>query len=149
MTVNETYFFREDYQFECMVQSMLPEIVARKKSGAPIRIWSIPSSSGEEAYSIAIYLLEFWAGIAEWDVEIISSDIDTTILSQARRGFYSARSIQHMPPNLLAKYFEQTESGYQISEELRQSVEFTRVDTRRPATHGPTGISTSSSAGTS
>lgn len=128
MTVNETYFFREDYQFECMVQSMLPEIVARKKSGAPIRIWSIPSSSGEEAYSIAIYLLEFWAGIAEWDVEIISSDIDTTILSQARRGFYSARSIQHMPPNLLAKYFEQTESGYQISEELRQSVEFTRVN---------------------
>jgi chemotaxis protein methyltransferase CheR len=128
MTVNETYFFREDYQFECMVQSLLPEIIARRTPGAPIRIWSIPSSSGEEAYSIAIYLLEFWAGIATWDVEIISSDIDTTILSQARQGCYSARSIQHVPPNLLAKYFEHTDSGYQISEELRQSVEFTRVN---------------------
>lgn len=128
MTVNETYFFREDYQFKCMVRSLLPEIIARRKPGAPIRIWSIPSSSGEEAYSIAIYLLEFWAGITTWDVEIISSDIDTTILAQARRGFYSARSIQYMPHNLVAKYFKQTESGYQISEDLRQSVEFTRVN---------------------
>jgi chemotaxis protein methyltransferase CheR len=128
MTVNETYFFREDYQFECMVKSLLPEIVVRKKPSAPIRIWSIPSSSGEEAYSIAIYLLEFWPGITTWDVEIISSDIDTTILSQARRGLYLPRSVQHVPPKLLDKYFERTENGYQISDELRQSVEFTRVN---------------------
>ena len=45
MTVNETYFFREEYQFQCMVRSILPEIVARKGDQGPIRIWSIPSSS--------------------------------------------------------------------------------------------------------
>src|ERR1700722_15002581 len=97
MTVNETYFFREDYQFECLVNSILPEITARKKPDGPIRIWALPSSSGEEAYTIAMCLLERWPGIHEWDVEIISSDIDTNILADAKAGLYSARSTQHVP----------------------------------------------------
>jgi len=82
--VNETYFLREEYQFRCLVDSILPEIVRHRIGSDAIRIWCIPSSSGEEPYSIAMYLLEHWSGIAEWDVEIISSDIDTSILR--RRG---------------------------------------------------------------
>lgn len=128
MTVNETYFFREEYQFQCMVNSMLGEIIRHKKDDLPIRIWSVPSSSGEEAYSIAMYLLEYWPGINEWDVEIVSSDIDTNIIAQARRGLYSERSVQHLPVYLLKKYFKHNGHGYQIGEELLQAVEFTRVN---------------------
>lgn len=128
MTVNETYFFREEYQFQCLVNSILGEITSRKKDDSPIRIWSIPSSSGEEAYSIVIYLLEYWPGIAKWDVEIISSDIDTDIIARARQGHFSDRSIQHLPPALLKKYFKPHAGGYQISKDLRDSVEFTRVN---------------------
>jgi len=128
MTVNETYFFREEYQFQCLVNSILGEIISRKKDDSPIRIWSIPSSSGEEAYSIVIYLLEYWPGIAKWDVEIISSDIDTDIIARARQGHFSDRSIQHLPPALLKKYFKPNAGGYQISKDLRDSVEFTRVN---------------------
>jgi chemotaxis protein methyltransferase CheR len=128
MTVNETYFFREEYQFQCLVMSILPDIVSRKNSKSPIRIWVIPSSSGEEAYSNALYLLEHWAGIKEWDVEIISSDIDTKILAEARRGLYSQRSVQHLPVALLRKYFKHGGNGYQISDDLRDAVEFTRVN---------------------
>ncbi len=128
MTVNETYFFREEYQFKCLVDSMLNEIVRRKRDKTPIRIWSIPSSSGEEPYSIVIYLLEHWPAIEQWDVEIISSDIDTDIIARARRGIYSARSVQHLPAPLLKKYFQNTGSGYQISQDLREAVEFTRVN---------------------
>jgi len=131
MTVNETYFFREEYQFECLVKSLLPELTKRRDKGLPIRIWSIPSSSGEEAYSIAIYLLEFWKGLAEWDIEIISSDIDTKILGAARQGIYSARSIQNLPARVLTKYFKRTSEGYQM--ELREAVEFTRVNLSEPA----------------
>jgi chemotaxis protein methyltransferase CheR len=137
MTVNETYFFREEYQFRCMVQSLLPEIVARKNRGSAVRIWSIPSSSGEEAYSIAIYLLELWAGIVEWDVEIISSDIDTNILAQARKGHFSERSVQQLPARYLKKYFRRTEGGYQIIDELREAVEFTRVNLSEPTDTRP------------
>lgn len=137
MTVNETYFFREEYQFQCMVQSMLPELIARKRRGTPLRIWSIPSSSGEEPYSIAMYLLEYWPGIADWDVEIVSSDIDTSMLAQARRGLYTQRSTQHLPKHLLAKYFQATNGSFQICEDLRQSVEFTRVNLFEPADTRP------------
>jgi chemotaxis protein methyltransferase CheR len=65
MTVNETYFLREEYQFRCLVDSILPQIVLHRIGLDPIRIWCIPSSSGEEPYSIAMYLLEHWPGIGE------------------------------------------------------------------------------------
>jgi len=133
MTVNETYFFREEYQFQCMVYSILVEITKKRKDSTPIRIWSVPSSSGEEAYSIAIYLLEYWPGINNWDVEIISSDIDTQILSQARSGLYSPRSVQHLPAKILGKYFKPKGDSFQIHDDLRQSVAFTRVNLMNPA----------------
>lgn len=134
MTVNETYFFREEYQFKCLVDSLLPEVIKRKKPGGVIRIWSIPSSSGEEPYSIALYLTEFWPQIADWDVELISSDIDTDILRKAKRGCYSPRSVQHLPARLLQQHFKKQVNGdYQISDEYRQSVEFTRVNLNEPA----------------
>jgi chemotaxis protein methyltransferase CheR len=128
MTVNETYFFREEYQFKCLVNSIMPEIIASKKDNSPLRIWVMPSSSGEEAYSIAIYLLEFWADIKHWDVEIIASDIDTNILAHACKGLYSQRSVQDLPARLLQRHFQRSPAGYQISEDLRQSVDFTRVN---------------------
>ena len=128
MTVNETYFFREQYQFECLVKSILPEIVSRKTDKKPIRIWVMPSSSGEEPYSIALYLLEYWAAINDWDIEIIASDIDTKILAKARAGHYSVRSVQQLPETLLRKYFESRADGYQICDDLRNAIEFTRVN---------------------
>jgi len=132
MTVNETYFFREEYQFKCLVNTLLPEITTYKKDKQLLRIWSVPSSSGEEAYSIAIYLLEYWPGINQWDVEIISSDIDTKILAQARKGDYSARSVEKLPAYLLEKYFRPKGDGYQICDELKQAVEFTKVNLMKP-----------------
>jgi chemotaxis protein methyltransferase CheR len=129
MTVNETYFFREEYQFQCLVNSLMGEITQNKKDKEPIRIWSIPSSSGEEPYSIVIYLLEHWPDIENWDVEIISSDIDSEIIKSARRGLYSARSVQYLPVHLLNKYFKPVAGGsYQICEDLRSAVEFTCVN---------------------
>ena len=129
MTVNETYFFREEYQLKCLVNHMLEDVVRRKRDTSPIRIWSMPSSSGEEPYSIAMYLLEYWKGINDWDVELIASDIDTAILDRARRGIYSPRSVHNLPPKLLEKYFLRQAGGdYRISEELRESVEFSRVN---------------------
>lgn len=128
MTVNETYFFREEYQFRCLVNSILPDLMQRKKPGEPIRIWVIPSSSGEEPYSIAICLLERWADLNNVDVEIVASDIDTRILRSARAGLYSDRSVAQMPADYLKKYFKKKADGYQLSDDVRSAVEFTRVN---------------------
>ena len=129
MTVNETYFFREAYQFDCMVKDMLTEVVKRKRPGGRIRIWSIPSSTGEEPYSIAIYLLERWPLIDQYEVEILSSDIDTTVLESAQRGVYSARSVAQLPPEYLARYFKQRNANeFVISRDLVAAVDFSRVN---------------------
>jgi chemotaxis protein methyltransferase CheR len=132
MTVNETYFLREDYQFQCLVDSILPVIVQQKQNQEPIRIWCIPSSTGEEPYSVAMYLLENWPGINQWDVEIISSDIDTAALRRARIGRYSERSVQKVPPQWLKKYFKSVGDEFQLTDDVRQAVEFTRVNLSAP-----------------
>ena len=138
MTVNETYFFRESYQFDCLVNHLMDEVAARKRPGERIRIWSIPSSTGEEPYSIGINLLERWGGLSRYDVEILSSDIDTQVLSAAAQGLYSARSVAQVPKPWLDRYFRAAAGGqWQLSRDVIEAVEFSRVnltdaqDTRR------------------
>jgi chemotaxis protein methyltransferase CheR len=138
MTVNETYFFRESYQFDCLVNHMLDEVAARKKPGGRIRIWSVPSSTGEEPYSIAIYLLERWARIDDFEVEILSSDIDSNVIAAARRGVYSPRSVAQLPRHYLNKYFTPLPDGeFRINRDLVDAVEFSLVNlTDAGATRG-------------
>jgi len=134
MTVNETYFLREAYQFDCMSNNLLDELVTRKRGNEPLRIWSIPSSTGEEPYSIAMHLLERWPGIHRHDVEILSSDIDTQVLDAAQRGIYSARSVANLPKPWLDRYFTRRgDHEWAISRELVAAVDFTRVNLSDPA----------------
>ncbi|MDQ7016484.1 MAG: protein-glutamate O-methyltransferase CheR [Gammaproteobacteria bacterium] len=129
MTVNETYFFREEYQFKCMVDELLNEVVRHKSPGESIRIWSLPSSSGEEPYSIALYLLEHWPLLAKVDVEICSSDIDSKILQSCRKGIYSQRSVKQLPKALLKRHFKPLSGDrFQIDRELRESIQFTQAN---------------------
>ncbi|QXG79109.1 CheR family methyltransferase [Rhodospirillum rubrum] len=129
MTVNETYFFREDYQFNALVANILPAIIKTKRRSMPIRIWSVPCSSGEEPYSIAITILEKWDQADNWDIEIHASDIDSKILAEARAGIFGARSLARVPPAILLKYFTpRSEGSYQICEGLRGSIDFSLVN---------------------
>jgi chemotaxis protein methyltransferase CheR len=133
MTVNETYFFRESYQFDCLVNDLMDEVASRKRPGERIRIWSVPSSTGEEPYSIALYLLERWPRIDEFEVEILSSDIDTEVLAAAQRGVFSARSVAQLPPALLQRYFCSAGDGqWRISRDIVDAVEFSRVNLAEP-----------------
>jgi chemotaxis protein methyltransferase CheR len=125
MTVNETYFFREDYQLKALVEGILPDLAARQPAGKPIRIWSVPCSSGEEPYSLAIYILEHWAAADRYDIEILASDIDSAILTEAAAGVYGERSLQRLSPDLIRKYFTSVKGGeYRISSDLRTSIDF-------------------------
>jgi chemotaxis protein methyltransferase CheR len=127
MTVNETYFFREDYQFKALVEGILPDLAARRPRNKPIRIWSVPCSSGEEPYSLAIYILEHWADADRYDIEILASDIDSAILGEAMAGVYGERALQRLPPDVIRKYFvKHGERGYRISDDLRGSIDFSQ-----------------------
>ena len=89
----------------------------------------MPSSSGEEPYSIAIHLSETWPELARWDVEITASDIDTDILAAAARGVYSRRSVQNVPAPWLAKYFDCLgDDGYALRDTIKDAITFTQVN---------------------
>ena len=125
-TVNETYFYREDHQLRCLTADLLPALLSTKRRGEPIRIWSVPCSTGEEPYSIAIWLLENWALVDQYEIEIIGSDIDTAALELARLGEYGRRALMRLPAELVDKYFSPgPDDTWTIAQELRQSVRFT------------------------
>jgi chemotaxis protein methyltransferase CheR len=133
LTVNETYFYREDHQLRCLSNDLLPERIASKPPGEGIRIWSVPCATGEEPYSIAIWLLENWPEVDVHDVEIVGSDIDTRVLDAAREGRFSKRALMRLEPELIAKYFAATgDDNWQILDVLRESVRFTPVNLVSP-----------------
>lgn len=124
-TVNETYFYREEHQLRALSRDILPEIAATKGPGERIRIWSSPCSTGEEPYSIAIWLLENWQMVDAYNVEIVGSDIDTSALLEARQGRYGERALSRMPKAVADLYFEPVNAGArQIIEDLRESIHF-------------------------
>ena len=132
-TVNETYFYREDHQLKCLTNDLLTERVRSKKVGAAIRIWSVPCSTGEEPYSLAVWLLENWTLVDDYAIEILGSDIDTQVLEQARAGIFGKRALMRLAPELIGKYFtELSADRWQIVADLRDSVTFSSVNIVEP-----------------
>jgi len=123
VTVNETYFYREEHQLACLGRSLLPELIKSRGPGDRIRIWSMPCSSGEEPYSIAIWLLENWALVDAYNIEIVGSDIDTAVMSQAAEGLYGQRALSRLPEDVVERYFEEEKDGqWRLIADLRESV---------------------------
>ena len=128
-TVNETYFYREEHQLRCLSRSLLPEVVHNRRPGDHVRIWSIPCSTGEEPYSIALWLLENWAMVDVYNIEIIGSDIDTFAIEAALEGDYGPRALAKLPSEVLETYFEdEHEGGRTIIQDIKESVRFTQVN---------------------
>jgi chemotaxis protein methyltransferase CheR len=128
-TINETYFYREEHQFECLAKSILPELTARRRKGDRVRIWSMPCSTGEEPYSIAMYLLDNWAAVDDYDIEIIASDIDTNVLRSAEAGLYEARSLHRLKREVVQRYFTSVgPDKFRLVDAIRQSVHFTQAN---------------------
>jgi chemotaxis protein methyltransferase CheR len=140
LTVNETYFYREDHQLRCLTGDLLAERVRGKPAGAPIRIWSMPCSTGEEPYSIAIWLLENWPLVDQYEIEIVASDIDTGVLEKARNGLFGKRALMRLPPYVIDRYFSaEGPDAWKIIDDLRESVQFSRVNIIDPRETRPQG----------
>jgi chemotaxis protein methyltransferase CheR len=89
----------------------------------------VPCSTGEEPYSIAIWLLENWKDVDTYDIEIVGSDIDTRVLAAAADGIFGKRALMRLSPELIARYFHRLDDErWHILDDLRQSVRFSRVN---------------------
>lgn len=120
VTVGETYFFRDEAQFEVLRSLVVPEIVARS-TGAPLRVWSAGCSTGEEPYSLAIRLDE----LGQHDARIVATDVCAAAIATARRGRYPARSFRDGIDPATLPAFTRAGKDWLIDERLRRRVTFT------------------------
>jgi chemotaxis protein methyltransferase CheR len=131
--VNETYFFREKYQFDTLINYVLPEIDQKRDKKEPVNILCAPVSSGEELYSIAIMLMEEGNLIQKRDFLLLGIDIDSDAIAKAREGVFSARSVHKLSDELIEKYFIKTGNQYKVKDVLKRAVNFKIVNiTDRP-----------------
>ena len=128
ITVNETYFFREESQLSALADVILPELHRLRPSNEPLRILSAPSSTGEEPYSMVIKILEEANVIDARDIEIVGIDIDSTVIEKAKVGLYSERNVHAIPKHLYNKYFKKVGYNNQFDENLKGAVDFKVVN---------------------
>lgn len=130
MTTNETYFFRDPTQYEAIRTVLLPRLRDSRRQTKRLRFWSAAASTGQEAYSLAMLLLE--EGLAEWNIEILATDYSMRVLEQARSGTYRQIEVNRgLPAALLVKYFLRQGLDWQLREEVRRLVRFEQFDLRR------------------
>ena len=130
--INVTNFFREPETFELLKKKVFPQWLPDRPPQTPVRVWVPGCSTGEEAYSLAIALLEFLGPrLAEVPVQIFASDISEPALRQARSGIYPAGIAADVAPERLRRFFAPHDGGYQISKQARELCIFARQDVTR------------------
>lgn len=138
ISTNHTNFFREGKHFEFLQQVVLPQWIPRlAQAGEPFRVWSAASSSGEEPYTIAIVLADYFRQQANLAWGIDASDISTRILAKAREAIYAAERLAEVQPEWQRRYFQKGINDwagyYRVKEELRQRVRFHHLNLLQPS----------------
>ncbi|MDX1925993.1 MAG: CheR family methyltransferase [Pirellulaceae bacterium] len=134
LTTNKTDFFREKHHFDFLTTNVFPAIRERANAGRPekLRIWCSASSTGEEPYTIAITVREFFGINSNWDIRILASDIDTDVLAKASAGVYDAERLADVPLHIRQNYFTREsrseDSRYTVKPVLRDLITFRRIN---------------------
>jgi chemotaxis protein methyltransferase CheR len=130
MTTNETFFFRDPAQYDALRSVVIPSLIALRQDTRKMDFWSAASSSGQEAYSLAMMLLEM--GLGDWRVKIQGTDLSVQMAERAREGKYLQIEVNRgLPVAYLVKYFTRAGLEWQLKPEVRRMVDFTTFDLRQ------------------
>ncbi|MGA2673106.1 MAG: protein-glutamate O-methyltransferase CheR [Terracidiphilus sp.] len=130
MTTNETYFFRDPAQYEAIRTVLLPRLREERQATKKLRFWSAASSTGQEAYSLAMLLLE--EGLQDWNIQILGTDFSSKVVERACSGMYRQLEVNRgLPATLLVKHFRRTGLDWQLNERVRQMARFETIDLRK------------------
>jgi len=130
LTTHESYFFRDEAQFDLLGNKVIPELLEKRQTRRKLSFWSAAASSGQEAYSIAITAQS--KRPANWGVEILATDLSERILERAREGRYTAHEVSRGPfPEKLKPHFASSGNGYLLSKAIRDMVQFRKFDLRQ------------------
>jgi chemotaxis protein methyltransferase CheR len=133
ISTNHTGFFREPEHFRFLAGRILPDLVPPLAAeGSSLRVWSAAASSGEEPYTIAIVLAEYFREHASVDWQVEASDISHRMRDEAERGIYPLDTRHALPPELLRRYFQRGVGAHagscRMKAELRERVRFQRIN---------------------
>lgn len=129
LLINVTAFFRDPSSYEDLEKLILPAILKNKNANEPIRIWVVGCATGEEAYSVAISLLEHLGPQAgRTPIQIFATDVSESSIQKARLGVYPESISQSVSPERLSRYFAKSGSGYKIHKSVRDLIVFSRHD---------------------
>ena len=131
LLIGVTNFFRDPEAFQVLEDQVIPTLFAHKSPGAVIRVWSTGCSTGEEAYSIAILLVERMEALkASFPVQVFATDIDSQAIATARTGLFPASIAADLSPERLARFFtaEADGSAYRIHKGIRDLLVFSKQD---------------------
>jgi len=135
LSTNHSYFFRENEHFKYFTSKTLPEIETSsgKKDPSELRIWCAGCAAGEEPYTLAILLKEYFGSRLSYiNPVILATDISTTALNYAKSGIYSKDKLKSMPSKYLDKYFNNMgNSKYSVKPDLRKLILFKRLNLMR------------------
>ena len=130
--INVTGFFRDPETFEALKAKVFPEITKNREPQAPIRIWVPGCSTGEEAYSLAISLVEFLGKKAtNMPIQVFATDLSDQAINRARSGRYPENIAQSLSPERLERFFVKMDGGYQVNKAIREMCVFARHDLTR------------------
>jgi chemotaxis protein methyltransferase CheR len=125
MTVNETSFFRDITLFEMLRRIILPQLIEQRMQKRRLRIWSAASSTGQEAYSLAMSIAEYFPELAHWDVKIIGTDISWHVVDYAQKGRYRRLEVNRgLPARMLLKYMVREGEEWEVVPRIRSMCEF-------------------------
>lgn len=135
ISTNHTFFYREQSHYHFYHQNVLPELITRinRRRTDWLRIWSAGCSSGEEPYTLAMLLLEFFGEkTPNTRPQILATDISTSALEKAEEGIYTEENVQHLPKSLKYKYLTHSKNGtWEIMPEVKALVLFRRLNLMR------------------
>jgi chemotaxis methyl-accepting protein methylase/signal transduction histidine kinase len=134
MLIHVTSFFREPRQFEALKKLVFPALLKNRSSKPPITVWVPGCASGEEAYSLAITLQEFFAGKAiRPAIRVLGTDIAEDVIAKARLGVYKESITKQVSPKHLRQFFTKVTGGYKVKKSIRDICEFSVADvTQKP-----------------
>lgn len=133
LTTNHTYFMRESEHFTFFRDVVLPQIKRKEMNTKDVRTWCAASSSGEEPYTLAMIMSNFFQLDKGWDTTLLATDISSKVLRQAQEGIYAADAVKTLPPDWVRRFFTKYgDDQYQVKDMLKQQVLFRQFNLMDP-----------------
>ena len=134
MTINETSFFRDSRPFELLRTEMLPKLMETRRHARSLRYWSAASSTGQEAYSLGMMMLEHFPLLAGWNIRIEGTDICAEVVERARAGCYHRIEMNRgLPARFVVRYFDHQGEDWVVKPEIKKMVNFRQANLCGPS----------------